>query len=81
MSAPTLTFFNNKGGVWKTSLVYHVAWMLSELDHVVLAVDLDPQANSNGSFPKRRRSLPPVEGIGSGRNNYPSLCRAADPGR
>ena len=34
----------------KTSLVYHVAWMLSELDHVVLAVDLDPQANLTAAF-------------------------------
>ena len=50
MSATTLTFFNNKGGVGKTSLVYHVAWMLSELDHVVLAVDLDPQANLTAAF-------------------------------
>lgn len=50
MSAPTLTFFTNKGGVGKTSLVYHIAWMLSELDHVVLAVDLDPQANLTAAF-------------------------------
>ena len=50
MSATTLTFFNNKGGVGKTSLVYHVAWLLSELDHVVLAVDLDPQANLTAAF-------------------------------
>ena len=46
----TLTFFNNKGGVGKTSLVYHVAWMLSKLNHVVLAVDLDPQANLTAAF-------------------------------
>ena len=50
MSGNTLTFFNNKGGVGKTSLVYHVAWMLSELDYVVLAVDLDPQANLTAAF-------------------------------
>ena len=50
MSGTTLTFFNNKGGVGKTSLVYHVASMLSELDHVVLAVDLDPQANLTAAF-------------------------------
>jgi CO dehydrogenase nickel-insertion accessory protein CooC1 len=41
----TVTFFNNKGGVGKTSLVYHLAWMYSELGLKVLAVDLDPQAN------------------------------------
>ena len=50
MSPPVLTFFNNKGGVGKTSLVYHLAWMLSELDRPVLAVDLDPQANLTAAF-------------------------------
>ena len=46
----TIAFFNNKGGVGKTSLVYHLAWMLSEMDYRVLAVDLDPQANLSGIF-------------------------------
>ncbi len=41
----TIAFFNNKGGVGKTSLVYHVAWMLSLLKERVLIADLDPQAN------------------------------------
>lgn len=50
MSAKTITFFNNKGGVGKTSLIYHVAWMLAELNHEVLAVDLDPQANLTAAF-------------------------------
>lgn len=50
MSRPVLTFFNNKGGVGKTSLVYHVAWMLSELDRRVLVIDLDPQANLTAAF-------------------------------
>ncbi|WP_419937484.1 ParA family protein [Candidatus Palauibacter sp.] len=50
MTAPVLTFFNNKGGVGKTSLVYHLAWMFSELDRRVLAVDLDPQANLTAAF-------------------------------
>ena len=27
MSIPVITFFNNKGGVGKTSMVYHLAWM------------------------------------------------------
>lgn len=40
-----VAFFNNKGGVGKTSLVYHLAWMYAELGTRVLAVDLDPQAN------------------------------------
>jgi chromosome partitioning protein len=41
----TLAFFNNKGGVGKTTLVYHVAHMLAELGVRVLMVDLDPQSN------------------------------------
>jgi chromosome partitioning protein len=41
----TIAFFNNKGGVGKTSLVYHVAWMLSLIKQKVLIADLDPQAN------------------------------------
>lgn len=50
MTLPVLTFFNNKGGVGKTSLVYHVAWMFAELGVSVLAVDLDPQANLTSAF-------------------------------
>ena len=50
MSVPIITFFNNKGGVGKTSLVYHLAWMLSDLGHRVLACDLDPQANLSAAF-------------------------------
>lgn len=50
MSAPVLTFFNNKGGVGKTSLVYHVAWMLARLDTRTVVVDLDPQANLTAAF-------------------------------
>ncbi len=41
----SITFFNNKGGVGKTSLVYHSAWMFTELGYKTLAVDLDPQSN------------------------------------
>ena len=50
MSAPVLTFFNNKGGVGKTSLVYHLAWMFAGEGERVLACDLDPQANLTASF-------------------------------
>lgn len=46
----TIGFFNNKGGVGKTSMVYHVAWMLADLGVRVVAVDLDPQANLTGVF-------------------------------
>lgn len=50
MTRPVVTFFNNKGGVGKTTLVYHLAWMLRELGISVVALDLDPQANLTASF-------------------------------
>jgi chromosome partitioning protein len=46
----TIAFFNNKGGVGKTSLVYHLAWMYADLGLDVLAADLDPQANLTSMF-------------------------------
>jgi chromosome partitioning protein len=48
--APVLTLFNNKGGVGKTSLIYHLAWMLSERGMRILACDLDPQSNLTAAF-------------------------------
>lgn len=45
-----ITFFNNKGGVGKTSLVYHLAWMFADLGYRVVAADLDPQANLSTMF-------------------------------
>lgn len=45
-----VTFFNNKGGVGKTSLVYHLSWIYAEQGLRVLAVDLDPQANLTSMF-------------------------------
>ncbi|MFB3786371.1 MAG: ParA family protein [bacterium] len=46
----TIAFFNNKGGVGKTSLVYHLAWMFADQGHDVLAADLDPQSNLTAMF-------------------------------
>ena len=45
-----VAFFNNKGGVGKTSLVYHLAWMYADLGVRVLAADFDPQANLTSMF-------------------------------
>lgn len=45
MSVKTITVFNNKGGVGKTTLTFHLAYALAELGHKVLAIDLDPQCN------------------------------------
>ncbi|WP_310487159.1 AAA family ATPase [Chamaesiphon sp. VAR_69_metabat_338] len=50
MIAPIIAFFNNKGGVGKTSLVYHLAWMYFDLGLRVVAADLDPQANLTAAF-------------------------------
>jgi cellulose biosynthesis protein BcsQ len=50
MNPPVLTFFNNKGGVGKTSLIYHLAWMFASLRKRVVIVDLDPQANLTAAF-------------------------------
>ncbi len=46
----SIALFNNKGGVGKTSLVYHLAWMYADLGFTVLAADLDPQANLTTMF-------------------------------
>jgi chromosome partitioning protein len=50
VSAPIIAFLNNKGGVGKTTLVYHLAWMFADLGVRVLAADLDPQANLTAAF-------------------------------
>lgn len=46
----TLAFFNNKGGVGKTTLLYHLAWMFADLGQRVLVADFDPQANLTSMF-------------------------------
>ncbi|MGH9415186.1 MAG: ParA family protein [Terriglobales bacterium] len=50
MSVTVIAFFNNKGGVGKTTLVYHLAWMFQDLGKRVVATDLDPQANLTAAF-------------------------------
>lgn len=46
----SIAFFNNKGGVGKTTLIYHIAYMMAELDYRVLVADLDPQSNLSSMF-------------------------------
>lgn len=75
MSTPVITFFNNKGGVGKTSLVYHLSWMLSELGHRVLALDLDPQANLTAAFLDEDR----LEGIWENSTGPATIYRAVQP--
>jgi cellulose biosynthesis protein BcsQ len=50
MNAPVLTFFNNKGGVGKTSLIYHLSWMFASIHKRVVIIDLDPQSNLTAAF-------------------------------
>lgn len=40
-----ISIFNNKGGVGKSTLAYHVAYTLALKGHKTLMVDLDPQSN------------------------------------
>ena len=46
----TIALFNNKGGVGSTTLLYHLAWMFSDLGLRTVAVDLDPQSNLTSMF-------------------------------
>lgn len=46
----SVALFNNKGGVGKTTLAYHLAHMFARLGQQVLAVDLDPQSNLTANF-------------------------------
>jgi cellulose biosynthesis protein BcsQ len=62
----TIAFFNNKGGVGKTTLLYHVAWMLSELGVRVVVLDLDPQSNVTSMFLSEDRLDELWEGPASG---------------
>ncbi len=71
----TIGFFNNKGGVGKTSLVYHVAWMLSLMNHRVIAVDLDPQANLTSMFLSEER----LESVWANEENAKTIYSAVYP--
>jgi chromosome partitioning protein len=57
LSVRILAFFNNKGGVGKTTIVYHLAWMYADLGMNVVAVDLDPQANLTAAFLSEERMM------------------------
>lgn len=41
----TISIFNNKGGVGKTTLTYHLGHALAEMGHKTLVIDFDPQCN------------------------------------
>ncbi|MCK6510829.1 ParA family protein [Myxococcota bacterium] len=72
---PVLTFFNNKGGVGKTLLLYHLAWMYASLHKRVLAVDLDPQSNLTALFLKEDA----IEELWEGGQAGATVFRAIEP--
>lgn len=41
----TISIFNNKGGVGKTTLTYHLGHALAAMGHRTLMIDFDPQCN------------------------------------
>ncbi|HFD4038263.1 TPA: ParA family protein [Vibrio parahaemolyticus] len=41
----SIAIFNNKGGVGKSTLTYHLGYALSEMGVKTLMIDLDPQSN------------------------------------
>jgi chromosome partitioning protein len=77
MTAPIIAFFNNRGGVGKTFLTYHLAWMYYDLGLKVIAADLDPQANLTSAFLDEDR----LEEIweGSDVNRYNTVFRCIQP--
>jgi cellulose biosynthesis protein BcsQ len=45
-----IAIFNHKGGVAKTTMTFHLAWMLAVLGKRTMIVDCDPQCNLTGLF-------------------------------
>ncbi len=45
-----ISICNQKGGVGKSTVVYHLAWGLYELNRRVLLIDIDPQGNLSATF-------------------------------
>lgn len=74
-TTPVIAFFNNKGGVGKTSLVYHIAWMFADLGKRVVAADLDPQANLTAAFFDEDR----IEGLWADESRANTVFRCLQP--
>lgn len=70
-----IVFFNNKGGVGKTTMVYHTAFMMAELGKKVLVADLDPQANLSSMFLTQER----IEDVFLIENNKLTITDAIQP--
>ena len=50
MNTKIISIFNNKGGVGKTTYLYHIAHLLEKKGKTVLLVDLDSQCNLSAYF-------------------------------
>lgn len=70
----TLAFFNNEYSIDKTSLVYHIAQMLVELEHRVLVVDIDPQVQLTSMFLKIEK----LQEIYEIKQDRPTIIRAVE---
>lgn len=75
MSIPVIAFFNNKGGVGKTSMVYHLSWMFADNGLRVIAADLDPQSNLTAAFLDEDR----LEEVLPGNNHHATIFGAVQP--
>ena len=75
MKASVLTFFNNKGGVGKTSMIYHLAWMFASLHKRVVIFDLDPQSNLTAAFLNEDE----IEGIWNQQNQGSTIYNCVRP--
>ncbi|MFO3730353.1 ParA family protein [Citrobacter koseri] len=62
--ASIISLFNHKGGVSKTTTVFHLGWKIASLGKRVLIVDADPQCN--------------LTGLTLGLDDYDSLVRFYD---
>lgn len=80
MSAPVLTLFNNKSGVGKTSLIYHLAWMFASLGKRVVVVDLDPQATLKAAFLDEEKIAALWNGHEAGSTIFQCVSRVAETG-
>ena len=64
----SIAFFNNKGGVGKTTLLYHLAWKFAQLGVRTVALDFDPQSNLTSMFLDEDRLEELWEGPGGGQS-------------
>ncbi len=48
-----ISICNQKGGVGKSTVAYHLGWGLYEFKHKVLLIDIDPQGNLSATFDRQ----------------------------